>query len=62
MFGLVEVGTRERQTAVLFIVVGIEGLRLLTTQFVVWEPHFDIICKHGELGDLLGVDNLLCRN
>ena len=43
-----------RQTAVLFVVFGIEGLRLLTTQFVVWEPHFDIICKHGELGDLLG--------
>ena len=27
-----------RQTAVLFIVFGIEGLRLFTTQFVVWDP------------------------
>ena len=32
-----------RQTAVLFVVFGIEGLRLLTTQFVVWEPHFNPI-------------------
>ena len=46
-----------RQTAVLFIVFGIEGLRLLTTQFVVWEPHFNIFCERGELGDLLGVAN-----
>ena len=40
-----------RQTAILFIVFEIEGLRFLTAQFVVWEPHFNIFCKRGELGD-----------
>ena len=51
-----------RQTAVLFIVFGIEGLRLLTTQFVVWKPHFNILCERGELGDLLGVANSSFKN
>ena len=39
-----------RQTAILFIVFGIQGLRFLTAQFVVWEPRFNIFWKRGELG------------